>query len=189
MKQGRNQVRIIAGKWRGRKIDFPTANGLRPTPDRVRETLFNWLQPWLPGTRCLDLFAGSGALGLEAMSRGAQSVVLVEQDASVVQSLMKTLEQLNAEGADVVRDDGLQYLRQVHRPFDIVFLDPPFEQALLGQCCQLIAQNNTVKPGGFVYTEAQRGQSVPLLSPQWAQYRSKQAGQVSYHLVQRVDGQ
>ncbi|HEC13738.1 MAG TPA: 16S rRNA (guanine(966)-N(2))-methyltransferase RsmD [Acidiferrobacteraceae bacterium] len=189
MKQGRNQVRIIAGKWRGLKIDFPTANGLRPTPDRVRETLFNWLQPWLPGTRCLDLFAGSGALGLEALSRGAQSMVLVEQDASVVRSLINTVEHLNAESVDVVRNDGLRYLGQAHGPFDIVFLDPPFGQALLGQCCQLIIQNNIVKPGGFVYAEANKGESIPLSSPQWAPLRSKQAGQVGYHLIQRIDGQ
>ena len=122
-----NRIRIIGGTHRGRRLAFPDAAGLRPTPDRVRETLFNWLMPHLPGARCLDLFAGSGALGLEAVSRGAREVVLVDANPAVVKSLQENLRLLGeTERARVIRSDALAFLRkETDAPFDIVFLDPP----------------------------------------------------------------
>ena len=123
---GTNQVRIISGQWRGRRISFADVPGLRPTGDRVRETLFNWLQAGITGAACLDLFAGSGALGLEAASRGAGHVVLVEQDARVCRQLRGSLEALQTARVTLVEQDALAYLAAAPRPFDIVFVDPPF---------------------------------------------------------------
>src|SRR6202051_2311293 len=131
---GRNSVRIIGGGWRGRRVSFPDIPGLRPTPDRVRETLLNWLQRDIAGARCLDLFAGSGALGLEALSRGAKEVVFVEQAVAASRALQEQLTRLGGAGkSQVVEMGAARYLRSPARPFDIVFLDPPFGRDALAE--------------------------------------------------------
>jgi 16S rRNA (guanine966-N2)-methyltransferase len=179
-------LRIIGGIWRGRRLNFPESAMLRPTPDRVRETLFNWLQPWIAGAHCLDLFAGSGALGLEALSRGAAQVVLLEQDAAVVQALRDNLDKLQAQAADLIHTDAVRYLQGPARPFDIVFLDPPFQSDLLKRCFDLLEKQRWIKPGGLVYIENPKTVSELALPASWQLTRSKSAGQVGYHLARKT---
>ena len=134
--RGGNSLRIIGGEWRGRKVSFPDQAGLRPTGDRVRETLFNWLQPIISGARCLDLFAGSGVLGLEALSRGAAQVVMVEQAAPVCRYLQQAADNLGAQGRlEVNHTTAEAYLMSAAKPFDVIFFDPPFAQGLLASSC------------------------------------------------------
>jgi 16S rRNA (guanine966-N2)-methyltransferase len=180
-----NQLRIIAGRWRGRKLTFAPVPGLRPTPDRVRETLFNWLGPLLQGARCLDLFAGSGALGLEAASRGAAEVVMVDNDPVVVRSLREQLQQLNFSGAQVVQQDVNSWLSMPATPFDVVFLDPPFRENRLPECIRLLEDNGWLAAAARVYIEAEKNYT-PVLPEGWELYRSKAAGQVGYHLAIRA---
>jgi 16S rRNA (guanine966-N2)-methyltransferase len=181
---GRNQLRIIGGEWRSRKLGFPDADGLRPTPDRVRETLFNWLAPRVNGARCLDLFAGSGALGLEALSRGAAEAVFVERDAKAAAALEANLVLLNAGGRGrVVRADAINFLRDGGRPFDLVFLDPPYRLALLEPALRLLAEGGWLAPEARVYLENAAEAGVPLLPEGWAIHRSQSAGQVAYALA------
>jgi 16S rRNA (guanine966-N2)-methyltransferase len=182
----RNRLRIIGGEWRGRKLDFPDMEGLRPTPDRVRETLFNWLAPVIDGARCLDLFAGSGALGLEALSRGARGVMMVDNAASVCQSLRAHLERLGSTTGQVVQAAAEDYLRQAPAvPFDIVFLDPPYHLGLLPPCCELLENRGWLAAPATIYLEAER-QWSPEFPSGWTLHRSKQAGQVGYHLAVRT---
>lgn len=175
-------VRIIGGQWRSRRLEFPDREALRPTPDRVRETVFNWLAPWLPGAQVLDLFAGSGAFGFEALSRGATRAVLVEHDPDTLAALHDNRLQLAAQAADIVRGDALAYLDGIAEPFDVVFLDPPYRSALLQPCLQRLAERGWVKPGGLVYLESREG-AVPELPARWTWMRHKSAGQVGYHLA------
>lgn len=177
------QLRVIGGRWRGRKLSFPDVDGLRPSSDRVRETLFNWLQPIIEGARCLDLFSGSGALGLEALSRGAAEVVFVDSSPRAVASLRGHLQLLEADNGTVVQEDSLAYLRGDHQAFDVVFLDPPFRQGLLEPCCRLLDSGAWVVPGGRVYLEAERELGEPVLPAGWEMLRAKQAGQVGYYLA------
>lgn len=174
------RLRIIGGTHRGRVVPVPDRAGLRPTGDRVRETLFNWLQPVIEGARCLDLFAGTGALALEAASRGAARVEAVENDAS----LGRELESLAAAwGADVVRvtiGDALMYLSGPPEPFDVVFLDPPFGSGLLERAAARL-QEGWLAPGALVYVETGTGES-PVLPAAWQPYREKRAGQVAFRL-------
>lgn len=149
--QASNQVRIIGGEWRRRLLRFPDVAGLRPTPDRVRETLFNWLGQRLTGQRCLDLFAGSGALGFEAASRGAREVVLVEQDSRALKSLRENKELLGAGGIEIVAADGLSYLAGECGRFDVIFLDPPFAEGLLPTA--LAGAATHLAPEGKIYIE------------------------------------
>ena len=186
-----NRIRIIGGTHRGRRLAFPDAAGLRPTPDRVRETLFNWLMPPLPGARCLDLFAGSGALGLEAVSRGAREVVLMDANPVVVKSLQENLRLLGeTERARVIRSDALAFLRkETDAPFDIVFLDPPYATVLLPEAVRLLEKGGWLADPAWIYIEAPvaRGRAaLPLLPENWSLQREKQAGQVGYHLLRRV---
>ncbi|MBI5463147.1 MAG: 16S rRNA (guanine(966)-N(2))-methyltransferase RsmD [Gammaproteobacteria bacterium] len=187
--QVRNQVRIGGGQWRGRKLSFPDVPGLRPTPDRVRETLFNWLAPVLAGSRCLDLFAGSGALGFEAASRGAAEVVLVERDATVVKALREQQQRLAATQIQIVQADALQFLGGTPRPFDIVLLDPPFGQDLLEAALAALT-SAWLAPTAFIYLEAERAVAAEtlaaLLPDGFELFRSKTAGQVGYHLARRL---
>lgn len=189
--RGGGELRIIAGQWRSRKIQFPEIAGLRPTPNRVRETLFNWLQPWLPGARCLDLFAGSGALSFEALSRGAGEVVLVERNPDAAAALRSNLALLKAANVELLETDALDLLeRGPVRPFDIVFLDPPFNPTpgaddVLERCCALLDGRGWLKPEGLVYLEVPAGRAPPLPLG-WTLIRSKQAGHVGYHLVRRA---
>ncbi len=178
-----NQLRIIGGAWRSRKLSFPELPGLRPSPDRVRETLFNWLAAEIPGARCLDLFAGSGALGLEAASRGAAEVVMVEWERAAVNALHSHVNLLNAGQVQVWEGDALTYLRGSAVPFDVVFIDPPFGSELLQQSMLALQTGDWVRPGAHIYLEAKHGTAISLPGD-WVVYRSKTAGQVDYQLVQ-----
>lgn len=180
---GQNRLRIIGGQWRGRKVSFPDVEGLRPSPDRVRETLFNWLQPVIEGARCLDLFSGSGALGLEALSRGAAHTVLVDRDPRAVASLREHMVLLHAKDAQLVQADALGFLSRTPEPFDVVFLDPPYRSGLLAPCCARLAQG-WLAPGARIYLEAEAELDPLPLPPEWTLLRSKRAGQVGYHLAQ-----
>jgi 16S rRNA (guanine966-N2)-methyltransferase len=152
-------VRLIGGRWRGRKITFPEINDLRPTLGRTRETLFNWLRPEIAGTTCLDLFAGSGALGIEALSQGAGKVVLVENDATIFRSLEKNISELGDPTCQVIKTNALAYLSALNESFDIIFLDPPYAQPeLLGACLELIARQKLVKK--YVYLESNQAQLI-----------------------------
>lgn len=179
MHAGRNRVRIIAGQWRGRKLTFPDVEGLRPTADRIRETLFNWLMPWLEGARCLDLFAGSGALGFEAASRGASRVVMVERDAAVVASLRDNRERLAASVIDIFHQDAASYLRGPRQPFDIVFLDAPFGDVgtLHPLLCQLSAAG-WLAEGARIYLEMPAQTPLAGVPDGWVLLKQKRAGQV-----------
>jgi 16S rRNA (guanine966-N2)-methyltransferase len=180
---GRNSVRIIGGAWRGRRVSFPDIPALRPTPDRVRETLFNWLQHSLNQTRCLDLFAGSGALGIEALSRGAAEAVFVEQSQAAARSLQEQLGRLGAlRRGRVVEMGAVRFLRTPAPPFDIVFLDPPFGQDALEHYVPLLDAGNWVKPGGLIYLENERAGTLKL-PDSWELLKSKSAGEVGYHLA------
>jgi 16S rRNA (guanine966-N2)-methyltransferase len=181
---GRNSVRIIAGMWRGRRVNFPDIPGLRPTPDRVRETLFNWLQHSIADSRCLDLFAGSGALGLEALSRGASEVIFVEQDPAAARALQEQLVRFAGQGkGQILQMGAARYLRSAANPFDVAFLDPPFKTNALAEYVPVLAAGNWIKPGGLVYLENERAAGLPKLPPQWELLKSKSAGEVGYHLA------
>lgn len=183
---GRQAVRIIGGQWRSRKISFPDVQQLRPTPDRVRVTLFNWLMPLISGARCLDVFAGSGVLGMEALSRGAASAVLVEQEPAIATNLREQLKLLNATQAHVVVSDALTYLRHCSEQFDIVFLDPPYNSELLLPACELLEQRGLLRPDARIYLETRDAAVLAQLPGNWRVLRSKRAGQVSFHLLQHA---
>jgi 16S rRNA (guanine966-N2)-methyltransferase len=180
------EVRIIGGRLRHRRLSFPSLPGLRPTSDRVRETLFNWLVPYLPGARCLDLFAGSGALGIEAASRGAAAVVLVEQAPAAVAALRQNIDLLQVVQAQVVPTDALEYLARPPSAFDIVFVDPPYASDLLQPCIDALESRQWLTPGGLVYIEAASEQAWSLPA-NWTLLRSKRAGQVGYHLAKKQE--
>ncbi len=175
-------LRIIGGAWRGRKLRFPANATIRPTPDRVRETLFNWLGASIRGAQCLDLFAGSGALGLEALSRGAAHVTFVERDAVAARELRMRLAQWQAADARVERCDALHYLAGEARPFDIVFLDPPFGSGLLVRAAGLLEERRWLRAGARIYVECAAREGLPPLPPAWRPLKAKQAGEVGYHL-------
>jgi len=175
-----NTVRIIGGLWRSRILEFPDAEDLRPTPDRVRETLFNWLGRDLTGMACLDLFAGSGALGFEALSRGAASVVMIEKNPAALRALRDNARKLDATGVTVVRGDALEFVRSARSRFDVVFVDPPYrlgmQVAALGLLRGLLAE------GGRVYVESDAVFEPPR---GWAIFRRSRAGNVHFHLLAR----
>jgi len=177
MHSNKGKIRIIAGEYRGRRIAVPDRPGVRPTPDRVRETLFNWLGQSLEGLACLDLFAGSGALGFEAASRGAARVVMVEHDRAAFQALEKTLEVLKARQVELVCDDAFAYLRRAGERFDVVFLDPPFGQNVL----PAVLRHLKTKRGMRVYLES--SEPVAPAAP-WRELKRQRAGQVSYQLFE-----
>ena len=184
---GRHSVRIIGGAWRGRRVHFPDLPGLRPTPDRVRETLYNWLQNHIAGARCLDLFAGSGALGLEALSRGAASSVFVEQAQAAARSLVRELERLGGSARGrVVEMGAARFLRagpSQAGDFDVVVMDPPFGTNALAEFIPAVDVGGWVKPGGWVYLENEKSAGVPALPAHWELAKSKSAGEVGYHLI------
>jgi 16S rRNA (guanine966-N2)-methyltransferase len=181
MTAGRNRVRIIGGTWRSRVIKFPPASELRPTPDRVRETLFNWLGQRLDGLACVDLFAGSGALGFEALSRGAPRVVMVESDRATAAALRESVRDLEAAGAEVVHGDALKFLARGGERFDVAFVDPPYASGLAGPAmAKLPARLN---PGARVYVES----AAPLQLPApWRALREDRAGAVRYALYEHA---
>jgi 16S rRNA (guanine966-N2)-methyltransferase len=175
-----NEVRIIGGAWRSRRIRFASTPGLRPTPDRVRETLFNWLGQTLEGLHCLDLFGGSGALGFEAASRGAASVAIVERDAAAVRALRSNAEALQAMGVTIVAGDSLEYVRTTSQRFDVVFLDPPFASDLTAAALALLPPR--LNAGARVYVEAGAKTAWP---EGWTQLKQGRAGQVRFALLAR----
>ncbi len=182
---GQGQLRIIAGKWRRRKLAFPDQQTLRPTPDRVRETLFNWLQADLAGSICLDLFAGSGALGFEAASRGAKRVVLVEKNREAASLIEQNRVQLEADMTEVVQADAIEWLVGNQQVFDIVFLDPPYRADSLSRCCDLLENGKNLAENAKIYIEHALGDDVIDIPPRWQRIRSRNAGQVSYKLYSR----
>ncbi|HUP96913.1 MAG TPA: 16S rRNA (guanine(966)-N(2))-methyltransferase RsmD [Usitatibacter sp.] len=179
LSSGRNRVRIIAGKWRSRIVKFPAAAELRPTPDRVRETLFNWLGQRLDGLSCLDLFAGSGALGFEALSRGAERVVMVERDRDVAAGLRDSARALEAEGLEVVESEALAFLQRTRERFDVAFVDPPYASELAPRALAALCPH--LNPGARVYVES--GDTLPA-SPAWRTLREDRAGAVRYALLE-----
>lgn len=181
-------LRIIGGKWRGRKLRFPPSPEIRPTPDRVRETLFNWLAPRMPGARCLDLFAGSGALGLESLSRGADHVTFVERDSAAVRELRARLSEWGATGAEVEHGDAMSFLGGTGGPYDIVFLDPPFDSDAVTVAARLLEQGQWLAPGALIYVECAARNGLPTLPSSWVATKAKQAGEVGYHLLTRARG-
>ncbi|KTD14470.1 16S rRNA (guanine(966)-N(2))-methyltransferase RsmD [Legionella israelensis] len=177
-------VRIIGGQFRGKKLVFPDIEGLRPTPDRVRETVFNWLMQRIKNAHCLDAFAGSGALGLEAYSRGAAKVTLIEQSTTAYQYLHKTLMEFNSSRLKLLRMDTRHFLRNTKEQFDIVFLDPPFESQLLEECLDILSTTSVLSSHGLVYIESSR--ILNLDEDKWQGLRAKRAGQVFYGLYEKV---
>lgn len=186
MAKGSNQLRIIGGEWRGRKLRFPDAPNLRPTPDRVRETIFNWLAPVIHGARCLDLFAGSGALGLEALSRGAAFTMFVDSHKKVTQALQEHLDLLNAnDKAKAINIDSVKFLKTEAQPFDLIFLDPPYHLDFMQKVVPLLEENEWLADNAMLYLEIEKRQSLPELPGNWQQLKEKTAGEVNYFLFQR----
>ncbi len=182
---GSGQIRIIGGQWRGRKLPVTDSPGLRPTTDRVRETLFNWLAPYMVDARCLDCFAGSGALGLESLSRYAASATLLEMERPVAQQLQKNLATLKAAHGKVVNTNTLNYLNQTGTPHDIVFIDPPFRKGLLDETLSLLEKNGWLADGALIYVESEVENGMPPVPASWQLHREKVAGQVAYRLYLR----
>jgi 16S rRNA (guanine966-N2)-methyltransferase len=180
-----SKLRIIGGQWRGRKLEFPAVESIRPTPDRVRETVFNWLQPHIAGARCLDLFAGSGALGIEALSRGAREVVFVDREPAIERYLRETLARLGGSG-DVHRTDATEWLKRPPQKFDIVFLDPPFAAGSLPDICRTLEERGWLAPGALIYMECASAAGPPSAPSSWTLLKSKTTGQVGYHLARRA---
>ena len=177
----KGKIRIIAGEYRGRRIAVPDRTGLRPTPDRVRETLFNWLGQTLEGLACLDLFAGSGALGFEAASRGAARVVMVEHDRVVFAGLKKTRDTIGAKQVALVLEDAFTYLKRANQGFDVVFLDPPFGQNALPAVFRQLGMRGGLSQGARVYVES----DAPYAAGEgWRELKRARAGQVSYQLFE-----
>lgn len=178
------RLRIVAGKWRSRLLDIADVPGLRPTSERIRETLFNWLAPSIQGARCLDLFAGTGALGFEALSRGAATVVFVDSSRRAINAIENSVQTLHAAGASVHCGDAEAYLRTAPREsFDIVFLDPPFADDRLEDVCRLVDELGLLAPGGRVYLEQDRAKPAIELPGRWSLLRDKTAGNVRYRLA------
>lgn len=183
-KSGNNTLRIIGGKWRSRKLSFISAPNLRPTPDRVRETLFNWLQRSIAHARCLDLFAGSGALGLEALSRGASEVVFIEKYRPAARQLEQNLALLKASNS-VINQDAKTYLLKESQAFDVIFLDPPFRQGLLPVMLELIIENKLINNNALIYLEHEAEANYDWQDWQLETIKETKAGQVKSYLLKQ----
>lgn len=193
------EVRIIGGKWRGRKLKFPAVHGLRPSADRIRETLFNWLMPYLEGANVLDLYAGSGALGFEAVSRGALSAIFIDKSKEVVQYLQQQIEIFKSDNCIAYTSQIPFDLNLFTRPwpqffsknnltpplFDLIFLDPPFHQGLIKTTCEWLESQNYMSDEALIYLEAEESLNPLPIPTHWEIIRSKTSGQVGYHLVKR----
>jgi len=177
------RLRIVGGTLRGSRLDVADTPGLRPTPDRVRETLFNWLMPLIEGARCLDLFAGTGALGIEALSRSAAQVDFVETDMRLASLLRENLMRLK-QMACVHRRDALQFLAATDARYDIVFLDPPFGAGLWGAAAQALEAHDRLQADALIYVESP-AQEIPVLPANWQLHREGRAGAVRYALYRR----
>jgi 16S rRNA (guanine966-N2)-methyltransferase len=178
-------IRLISGQWKGRKLPVREVEGLRPTTDRVKETLFNWLAADVRDSRCLDLFAGSGSLGFEALSRYASHVTMVEMDKGAAQQLSKNLLALQSQQATIINKEALSLLAGPGEPFDIIFLDPPFRKDLLEAVCQRLESGGWLSDEALIYIEREREGVAPQLPGNWQLLKDKQAGQVCYQLYQR----
>lgn len=178
------RLRIVAGIWRSRILEVADVPGLRPTSERIRETLFNWLSPEIIGKRCLDLYAGTGALGLEALSRGAKSAEFVETNAQAAKILQANIASLGATAATLHRMDAKAYLdSSAGSAFDIVFLDPPFANDNIEELCRLLADNNLLTANAQIYVEQDNRQALPELPRGWSVTKQKNAGNVRYALI------
>lgn len=186
-----SSLRIIGGLWRSQKLPFPEIEGLRPTPDRVRETLFNWLQTLTPGAQCLDLFCGSGALGFEALSRGAASATFVDASPEVIAQIRRNLQRLKAQNGEAHCRSALDWLEEKmadqEATYDLVFLDPPFHKDLIRPIATLLESRGLLSNAAMIYIETERDWTPQGLPDNWNLYREKQAGQVAYRLYQRED--
>lgn len=182
--RGQQTLRIIGGQWRGRQFQFPAAEHLRPTPDRVRETLFNWLMPYIDGAHCLDLFCGSGALGLEALSRGAGQVTFVDTSKQVMQFLQQICDTLKTDKADFYHGPAAVFLNKIASPCDIIFLDPPYDLNLVPETVAQLQAAGGLKAGGWIYIEHDGRLDQGNLPSEWQPHREKVAGQVHYSLYQ-----
>jgi len=177
------QFRVIGGQWKGRKLKFIEVEGLRPSLDRVRETLFNWLQSNIHGARCLDLFAGSGAIGIEALSRGASHLDFVELNKKAVRQLETNLGLLDADDGNVIHQDAKQFLDKIDQAYDIIFIDPPFHKGIAQEILSKLAQTNLLKEGALIYLEMEQNLEVDI-SQSWELLKDKKAGQLQYRLYQ-----
>jgi len=181
-----NSLRIIGGTWRSRRVQFIDSPKIRPTPDRVRETVFNWLASNIHGATCLDLFAGSGALGFEAMSRGADQVVLVEEDARIATMLNEQKDQFNAQTIEIRNQNALTYLQNENQQYDVIFLDPPFDSDLLEKVIPMILKQQLLNVHGLLYVESATRQesikSLEILLETLICIREKVSGEVRYAL-------
>jgi 16S rRNA (guanine966-N2)-methyltransferase len=185
MKAASGRIRIIGGHLRNSRLNVPDLPGLRPTPERVRETLFNWLAPAIAGVRALDLCAGTGALGIEALSRGAAAVQFVEPGAAAADALRINLTRLKTLGGDVACTDALRFLQRPPQSFGLVFLDPPFALQLWTSLAQQLEQGGWLAASALVYVESPRD-LTPELPPNWMLHREGQAGEVRYALYRRI---
>lgn len=188
-RQQTGQLRIIGGQWRGRKLSFVAENGLRPTPDRIRETLFNWLAPDIHGARCADLFAGSGALGLEALSRGAAHCDFIDISSVAIRQVSSHLQALDASARASCHVGTCEYvLETLPEPFDIVFVDPPFSDDLVGPTVQALANNKLLATEALVYVEMAATSEQPLVPDSWHLHREKVGGGVAFRLYTTSGG-
>ena len=183
-----NIVRVIGGRWRSRKLHFSDIPDLRPTPDRVRETVFNWLQPVIVGARCLDVFAGSGALGLEALSRGAALCLFLDKHPQSTADIQHNLKLLKTDAGETMTGDSLQILKRLHespcdKQFNVVFVDPPYAMDCALECCQLLVEHQWLADEAYIYMESATAIDEQQLPPLWKLHRQKKAGNVHYHLA------
>ena len=179
------KVRVIGGQWRGRLLPVAEADGLRPTANRVRETLFNWLQFDIHGRSCLDLFSGSGALGIEAASRGASKVTLVEKEAMIANSLRQQVSTLAATQTEVIQAYALSFIKTCEQQYDLIFLDPPFQHFALNEVLDAVLAAGIINSDGMIYLEAERNGLPESLAQPWQWWRQAKAGQVEYGLIQQ----
>lgn len=184
-KTSAGSVRIISGLWRGRKLPVHHAEGLRPTSDRVKETLFNWLAQDIAQAKCLDVFAGSGGLGFEAASRQADIVTMLEYNPEAYRQLQSNISSLNATNLTAVSCDALQHLAKPGTPYDVVFLDPPFHKGLLAQVITLLESNNWLAENAYIYIETEKALQLEGIPEHWSLHREKTTSQVSYRLFIR----
>ncbi len=185
MKLFKNSIRIIGGDLRSRKIEFPTITGLRPTSDRVRETLFNWIQMDISGNNCLDLFSGSGALGIESLSRGASSVTFVEENQIAAKSIQENLNRLHLSEGEVVCSDALKWIdnqKSSATKYDVVFLDPPFSSNMMAIACQHLSNNSLLNKACKIYTETSIDPDKIIFPQGWRRLKKKEDGQVFFSM-------
>jgi len=181
-KHSQNSLRIIGGEWRGRKLNFAKVDAIRPTPDRVRETLFNWLAPMIRNAHCLDLFSGSGALGFETLSRGAKAVVMCDTNPQIISNLKDNAALLKTTKGTFLQTDAISFLNRNTQKFDLVFLDPPFDSEILKTCFDTLAKQDCLNDDAMIYVETHSKTDLPEIPENWLLHRSKKSGGVAYSL-------